>query len=515
MKNSTKKIIAVILSLLMAASVCPLAFAEEFYELPEFVYFGGVATNESGYWLTDSDGKAVSATAENYNIAYDAANSKITLKDAKLVTADFDKYGTHDIFRSCAIATSGDTEIILEGKNEIRVISDTRTVKEETAAIQSLNGNLNITGSGELDIKIENKADCCGIFSEIGDVIIYDTAVSISGKGKASRKVTAVGIEAKEVLIEDSDFKIDFEDIYYAFGILDEPELSKAIILDSEVEMNFNGCAVSYGFNIYTVSFDGGKVNVYQSGGNNTTCGVFAFEFVCKNSYVDTVITDSTGSGSAIAYNNALINNDRINQIYTGTLTAKITPDSVSYSAVYIYSGNSIFNPYENIYGGYFRTVNGSVTFGTKNNWNIHYDQMTNTLTLKDAEFEMPLRIMGCANIVLEGENKVECAQAPALQCDLKQNFSGSGSLTLICSDYFAINCRETPVFGDGVTVTASFEADGSNPVEYNPLDATSYKWIHIQGNDEPDNGEEELTFWQKIAEFFRNLFDKLFGWLA
>ena len=63
--------------------------------------------------------------------------------------------------------------------------------------------------------------------------------------------------------------------------------------------------------------------------------------------------------------------------------------------------------------------------------------------------------------------------------------------------------------------MTASFEADGSNPVEYNPLDATSYKWIHIQGNDEPDNGEEELTFWQKIAEFFRNLFDKLFGWLA
>ena len=39
---------------------------------------------------------------------------------------------------------------------------------------------------------------------------------------------------------------------------------------------------------------------------------------------------------------------------------------------------------------------------------NVHYDQMTNTLTLKDAEFAMPLRILGCANIVLEGENEIQ-----------------------------------------------------------------------------------------------------------
>lgn len=517
MKTMFKKILAIIVSALMATAVCLPAFAEEFDALPDFVYFGGVSTNESGYWLTDSNGKAVPSTAENYNVAYDSETATITLKDAKLVTADLEKYGTHGIFRSCAIATSGDTKILLEGKNEIRVVSDSRTVKEETAAIQSLNGSLDITGSGELTISIENKADCCGIFSENGSVVVFGTSVSISGKGKASRKVTVIGIEAKEVLIEDSEFNVDFEDIYYAFGVLDEPENCNATVLDSEVEMNFKGCAVSYGFNIYSVLIDGGKVNVYQSGGTNTTCGIFAYVFICQNSYVDAVISDSTGSGSAIAYNNALINNDRSNQIYTGSMTAKITPDSVSYSVIYINAGNSIFNPYENIYGGYFRTVNGSVTFGTKNNWNIHYDQMTNTLTLKDAKLEMPLRIIGCANIVLEGENKIECAQAPALQCDLNQNFSGSGSLTLICSDYFAINCRVTPVFGDGVTVTASAQADGSNPVEYSPLDATSYKWVHIQGNDEPDGGDEEpkLTFWQKIVEFFKNIFNILFGWLA
>lgn len=515
MKKTTKKILAVICSLLMAATVCLPAFAESFDALPEFVYFGGVATSESGYWLTDSNGKAVPGTAENYNVAYDSETATITLKDAKLVTADLEKYGTYDIFRSCAVATSRDTQILLEGKNEIRVISDTRTVKEETAAIQSLNGNLDICGSGELLISIENKADCCGIFSENGSVNINNTSVSIGGAGKASRKVTVVGIEAKEVLFENSEFNVNFEDIYYAFGVLDEPENSSATILDSEVEMNFKGCAVSYGFNIYSVLIDGSKVNISQKGGTNTTCGIFAYNFICKNSYVDTVITDSTGSGSAIAYNNALINNDRNNQIYTGSMTAKITPDSVSYSVIYINAGNSIFNPYENIYGGYFRTVNGSVTYGTKSNWNIHYDQMTNTLTLKDASLEMPLRIIGCANIVLEGENKIECAQAPALQCDLNQNFSGSGSLTLICSDYFAINCRVMPKFGDGVTVTASFDADGSNPVEYSPLDATSYKWVNIQGNDEPDDGEKELTFWQKIVEFFKNIFNTLFGWLT
>lgn len=515
MKTSTKKFFAVLLSLIMAVTVCLPAFAESYDSLPDFVYFGGVATNESGYWLTDSNGKAVPGTAENYNIAYEAETSRITLKDAKLVSTDFEKYGSHDIFRSCGIATSGDTEIFLEGENEIRVVSDTRTVKEETAAIQILKGNLVIYGGGELSIKIENKADCCGIFSENGSLHISSTSVSISGKGKASRKVTVAGIEAPEVLIEDSYFNVDFEDIYYAFGILDEPENCTAKLFDSDVEMNFKGCAVSYGFNIYAVLIDSSNVNIAQSGGSNTTCGIFAYGFICLNSYVDTVITDSTGSGSAIAYNNALINNDRNNQIYTGSMSAKITPDSVSYSAVYINSGNSIFNPYENIYGGYFKTVNGSVTFGTKNNWNIHYDRMTNTLTLKDAEFAMPLRIIGCVNIVLEGENKIDCAQAPALQCDINQKFSGSGSLTLICSDYFAINCKATPVFGDGVTVTASYEADGSNSVEYNPLDATNYKWLHIQGNDKPDEGEKELTFWQKIVEFFKNIFNTLFGWIG
>lgn len=193
---------------------------------------------------------------------------------------------------------------------------------------------------------------------------------------------------------------------------------------------------------------------------------------------------------------------------------AEIT-DSAAYSAIYINAGNSIFNPYENIYGGYFRTVNGSVTPGTKSNWNIHYDQMTNTLTLKDAEFAMPLRILGSANIVLEGENKIECAQAPALQCDLNQNFSGSGSLTLICENYFAINCRETVRFGNNVTVTASSEINGSNAVEFSATDFANYKWVHIQGNDEPDSGKNELTFWQKIVEFFKNIFNTLFGWIG
>lgn len=507
-----RKLLAAVISLLILSSVCLPAFAQGFDALPDFVYFGGVATEESGYWLTDSNGKAVAGTAENYNIAYDAATATVTLRNAKLITADLDKYGTHDIFRSCAIATSGDTKIVLEGKNEIRVVSDSRTVKEETAAIQSLNGNVDITGGGELAIKIEKKSDCCGIFSENGSVVIYDTSVSITGTGKASRKVYAVAIEAADVTVEDSEFSVEFKDIYYAFGILDEPENCRASIIDSDVSMKFDGCAVSYGFNIYGVMISGSDVEIRQNGGTNTTCGIFAYNFVCQTSNVEVAITDSTGSGSAIAYNNALINNDRSNQIYTGTLTAEITPDGVEYSAVYINAGNSIFNPYENIYGGYFRTSNGSVTFGTKNNWNIHYDQQTNTLTLKDAEFAMPLRIIGSANIILEGENVINCNQAPALQCSLNQNFSGSGKLILVCSDYFAINSPVATEFGDGVTVTASVNADGSNPAEFNSSDVTSYKWVCIQGNDEAPEEPVKLTFWQRLINFFRNLFSKLFG---
>lgn len=516
MKSATKKFLSVILSLIMAVTVCLPAFAESSDSLPDFVYFGGVETTESGYWLTDSNGKAIPGTAENYNIAYDAANSRITLKDAKLVSTDLKEYSSYDIIKSCAVATSGDTEIVLIGKNEMRVVSDTYGFPQQNAAIQSLDGNLSIIGSGEVTIKKENKSNFCGIFSENGSVTVSGATVSISGTGDNSIDYIVYGIGAKEVTIENSKLTIDFKDVSFAYGIVAEPENCSAKIINSDVEMNFENNEGSYGFEIYSVLIDSSNVSISQSGGTKKTYGIFSYVFVCRNSYVDTVITDSTGTGSAIAYNNALINNDSSNQIYTGTMTAKITPDSVSYSVIYINSGNSIFNPYENVYGGYFRTVNGSVTFGTKNNWNIHYDQMTNTLTLKDAEFAMPLRILGCANIVLEGENVINCSQAPALQCDLNQNFSGSGTLTLICDTYFAINSKVQTRFGNDVTVTASVNADGSNAEEFNPDKVTEYKWVCIQGNEEKtDEPIEKLTIWQKIINFFRNIFDLLFGWIG
>lgn len=190
-------------------------------------------------------------------------------------------------------------------------------------------------------------------------------------------------------------------------------------------------------------------------------------------------------------------------------------PAFAANDVIYVNAGNSLYNPFEEIYGGYYKTVGGMVRPSTENNWNAHYDPQTETLTLKDAELIMPLRILGSADIVLIGESVINCSQAPALQCDVNQNFSGSGSLTLICDSYFSINCRVEPSFGDSVTVTASVNADGSNAVEFSSADFASYKWVCIQGNENaPDEPEEKLTIWQKIANFFKKIFDALFGWI-
>ncbi len=182
---------------------------------------------------------------------------------------------------------------------------------------------------------------------------------------------------------------------------------------------------------------------------------------------------------------------------------------------IYVNAGNSIFNPYENIYGGYYKTFGGMVQPATKNNWNIHYDPDTEILTLKDAELIMPLRILGSADIVLLGESVINCTQAPALQSDVNQKFSGSGSLTLICESYFAINSREQTRFSDDVTVTASVSVDGSNAEEFDPDKVTEYKWVRIQGKDDAPDEPVKLSIWQKIANFFKNIFDFLFGWIG
>lgn len=203
--------------------------------------------------------------------------------------------------------------------------------------------------------------------------------------------------------------------------------------------------------------------------------------------------------------------------IFALLMISSVCMPAFAANVIYVNAGvNSIYNPYENIYGGYFRTVGGMAQPATQDDWNIHYDVQSETLTLKDAELIMPLRILGSADIVLLGESVINCSQAPALQSDVNQNFSGSGSLTLICDTYFAINSRVQTSFGNDVTVTASVNADGSGAEEFNPDKVTEYKWVCIQGNDE---GSEEpaakRTIWQKIADFFRGIFDFLFGWIG
>lgn len=494
MKKSLLKILAVMLAAIMSLVTLP-AFAE----IADSVFVGGKVISESGYWLLDGS-TFTPGTAENFNVAYEG--NILTLRDAKISSADFGSFGGADYEVNGAIGATGDLNIVLEGKNEL-IVDTGKTINSCGYGVINFVGDTNVSGNGELTITLKKGTERLGFYSENSLVKIEGTTVTVNSVD--TRYTLAIGIGAPKVEIINSTFNVDFTNEKYAVGIYAVPSGCYASIIDSTVNISIDGSDTAYGINIYKITVKDSKLDAEASDCSDVAYGTFSYLFECQNSYVDAAVK-CDGTASAIAYNSANINNGS-NQVYTGAMSASITPDGAEYSAVYINSFNSVYNPAEGIYGGYFRTVNGLIKSGTKNNWNIHYDVETNTLTLKDAELDQVLRIIGKVNIVLKGENIIN-GNPNAMISDFSQNFSGSGSLTLISADSYAYYTKEAAVFGDGVVVTASTNADGSNASAFSSADALSYKWINIQGTDEPDEEPVKLTFWQKLINFFNSIGD-------
>ncbi len=537
LRKFVKRSIAVILMIVTAFSATA-AYAGEFDDIPEVVFVDGVTITESGYWRYNLKEQLVEGSKLNYDVAYDAQTNTLTLKDAALRTNNFINYNEYRFETSCAIASTKDLNINLIGENTIDVWGSSGYDNNGSYGILNFYGDIYISGEGTLEIGLRNPNKKCAIAAENGLVSIKNTQVNIGRHDKYGNVSYYYGIDAYAVEVENSTLNISLANAGWIYGIYNEAENSYAKIINSDVDINclntnydvfsidghesveYN-CQAAYGFNIYKVDIKDSTVDVNIEYSSNPVYGIFAYSFLSDNSYVNSNIKNcvTRSNVSAVAYNNASINNDPMQQISTGSLKASITPQDTYYSSAYINFATSVFNPAESKFGGYYKCVNGGLVKGTKEDWNIFYDVTLNRLYMNNAVLNQPMRAMGSADIVLTGDNILSCSSTFAHYYDINQKYYGSGTLTLISEPACAIMCAEGAEFDEGVIVTASVSADGSNPVEFNGEDAAYYKWIKIQPTEMPpeEAPEEpaEESFFQRIINSIKDFFDKIISFIV
>lgn len=536
-KRLITKAVAVILTLLTAAAAIP-AYAGEFDDIPEVVFVDGVIITESGYWRYNLNEQLVEGSKLNYDVAYDADTNTLTLKDVYVKTKNFSEYNGEKFEKSCAIASTQDLYINLIGENEIEVRGSSGYDYYGSYGIINFYGDTYISGEGSLDIWLRNQRKRYGMYSQNGLISIKDTQVKIYTKDVYEGSYY-YGIDSKAIEIENSNLDIDIADATEIYGIYNYYNESYAKIRNSDININIYNenyviddlpdggnytdyyCKAAYGFNIYQVDIKDSTVDVNIAYSNNPAYGIFTYSFLCDNSYVNCNIENCVKKTniSAIAYNNANINNDSMQQISTGSRKAVITPQDTYYSSAYINFGTSVFNPIENKFSGYYKCVNGDLAGGSGADWNVFYDVELNRLYMNNAVLNQPMRAMGSADIVLTGDNVLNCNATFAHYYDLNQKYYGDGTLTLVSEPACAIMCAEGVEFDDSVIVTASTSIDGSNPVEFKSEDAAYYKWVKIQPTEMPPEAEApeeptEESFFQKIINAIKDFFSRIINFI-
>lgn len=153
-----KRMVSLLLTLCMALTLLPATASAT--DLPSELYVGDVNVIGGGYWVSDGNGgiTAEGATAEKYNVAYDAAKRSITLRNAVITKCSWTNYGlTGGVTRGgmyAGIHTNGSIYIDLEGDNRID-LSGYAKIEGTCAGIAAGNDNQGITfrGSGNLTVQ--------------------------------------------------------------------------------------------------------------------------------------------------------------------------------------------------------------------------------------------------------------------------------------------------------------------------------------------------------------------------
>lgn len=513
MKKTRIKILSVILAIICLVpmlSVSSFAAGESY---PQIVVVAGQDVTDGGYWKIKSNGKFAEGTESNFNIAYDTESNTLTLKDAEFENAKIGTVRNLNFNMATGIVSVQNLNIELIGEN---VITIKNAKNMEATGVYNVYGSTFFSGEGSLTINANTGAAlCCGIVAGMGEIRINETTVNFNATDCSSQGT--VGMIGNKILIDNADINFSFENSDNSYGIFSNPTGCLLELKNSDLDMVFDNCKNSVAIEIFSVTFSGSDVDITlnneDTGASSVNHGVFTYTLLIENSNVDVDIFSKSNykNNRVLSYNTCMINStfvDRNNVELGDCLTSvSITPEKIETSVKSVKVGTaSVFTFSQE--ASYYTCKDGKIS-GTTNkngNWNIYFDRNSNTLYLRNAELLEPVFVDGYAKISLEGENKIMCANASsAIICNSAPEFTGNGKLAVSATDAVAIKCNDGIILGENVTAKASLSSDGADAEDYDNAKAEQYKWIEITAENEEE--QKELTFFQKVAEFFKNLF--------
>lgn len=516
MKKTLLRSLSVILAAVLIFS--SFVFSVSAQDESNSVKVCGYTLDKSGYWRINRNHELVEGSEKNYDIAYDVVTNTVTLKDAEIFTV-YDVYGEYNnLTHASAIESSSDLNIKLIGENKIDFLN---TSPQGTYGIFAYNMDSDITVYGDGSLTIDDYIyDDARLIYAYGKVTIKDTQINVTLKDSGVR---AYVFSAGEVEINNSDVDINFDNVYIPCGIYISYNEGVADIVNSDVKIKGTSCNSMCGIYSNDTNIKNSTVNInindwsedphYFPNGSNY--GISSAYLDVENSNVtsEVICKWTVEKNGACSFAALTVNGEPV-AMPVGFSAARnfyINGKDVRYSAIYLNSAESVYNPLQHEDGGYFTVVDGDIDDCSSNaDWNICYDKNTNTLTLRNANLKYPLRNMGYANIVLEGENSIVVDSGYAMMGDCPHNFSGNGTLTLVSNDACYKFLNGNLEFDGTAVVTASTSADGADAAEYDADKSESYKWMKITAK--PEEEEKELNFFEKIIQFFKDLFDKIFS---
>ncbi len=516
MKKTLLRIISVIMAFMVVFGSFSLSVSAD--DGGNSVKICGNTLNESGYWRINRNHEFVEGSERFYDIAYDVETNTVTLNDAELFTV-YGVYGEYNnLTHASAIESASDLNVKLIGENKIDFLN---TSPQGTYGIFAYNRDSDITVYGDGILTIDDYIyDDVRLIYAYGKVTIKDTQINVSVKDSGVR---AYVFSASEVEINNSDVDINFDNVYISCGIYISYNEGVADINNSDVKIKGTSCNSMCGIYSNDTNIKNSTVNInindwsedpnYFPNGSNYGISTAYLDVENSNVTSELICKWTVKKNGACSFGALTVNGEPYAMPY-GFSAARnfcINGKDVRYSAIYLNSGTSVYNPIQNEDGGYFTVVDGDIKdCSSTADWNIHYDKNTNTLTLRNANLKYMLRNMGYANIVLEGENSIVVDSGYAMGGDCPHNFSGNGTLTLISNDACYKFLNGNLEFDENAVVTASTSADGADAAAFDADNAESYKWMKITVT--PEEEEKELNFFEKIIQFFKNLFDKIFS---
>lgn len=509
MKFKVLSVILAIICLIPMMSVSSLAAGENY---PRIVIVAGQDVTDGGYWKIKSNGKIENATESNYNFSFDTETNTLTLRNAVFENQKIDTVRGLNFNMATGIVSTHDLNIVLIGKNIIEI---KKTKNMEATGVYNVFGSTFFSGEGSLSVNANiSNAICCGFVASMGEIRITDTSVGFNASDCSAQGT--VGMIGNKILTDNADVDFSFDGSDNSYAIFSNPQGCLLQVENSDLDIVFDNCRNSVGIEIFSVTFSGSDVDITfnneKTGDSAVNRGVFSYTLLVQNSNVDIDIFSESKfkNNRALSYNTCMINStftDRNNVELGDCLTSvSITPEKIETSVKSVKAGaSSVFDFSQE--ASYYICKDGKISGTTNKNgkWNIYFDRNANTLYLRNAELSEPLSVEGYGKISLEGENKIVCADASsAIICNSAPEFTGNGKLTVSATDS-AIRCGDGIILGENVTAKASLSSDGADAEEYDSAKSGSYKYIEITA----ENAEEqkELTFFQKIGEFFKNIF--------